>query len=78
MSNDCVLCPKSSSSVSSLWRHVNALHICRGIFSPLSFFFPSIRGCFAPYFFAIGLLILILSDLILLDQLVTLGSVMLL
>ena len=44
----------------------------------LSVFFPYIRGCFAPYLLAIGLLILILSDLILQDQLVTLGSVMLL
>ena len=38
MSIVCVLCPKSFSSISTLWHHVNTVHICRGIFPPLSFF----------------------------------------
>ena len=55
------------------------IRICRGIFL-LSVFLPCIRGCFAPFFLAVscGLLILILSDLVVLDLLVTLGSVVLL
>lgn len=36
--SSCVLCGKVAKTVSTLWQHVNSVHISRGCFTPLNFF----------------------------------------
>ena len=36
--SSCVLCGKVAKTVSTLWQHVNSVHISRGCFTPLHFF----------------------------------------